>query len=145
MGEGTSASVYRGFFRGQDVAIKVIDKFQDKENKLQFEKELEVMRTVRSPFVVCFLGACLSPKLCMVFELCHKGSLTDYLQKEQINWDFFFNSCRDILRGVGVLHMWKPQIVHRDLKSLNFLVKYIIYKKVTIFISKLIKKNLLGG
>jgi len=82
------------------------------------------MSSVRSPHVVFFYGACVAPVLCMTLEFCHKGSLHDCLNSpiEVINWPRILKVMESAAKGINCLHCWKPQIVHRDLKSLNLLV-----------------------
>jgi serine/threonine-protein kinase CTR1 len=60
----------------------------------------------------------------MVLEFCSHGSLYDALKDEAavFDWPKVIKIFTDALKGVSCLHNWKPQIVHRDLKSLNLLV-----------------------
>eukprot|EP01092_Planopodium_desertum_P013001 TRINITY_DN6173_c0_g2_i3.p1 TRINITY_DN6173_c0_g2~~TRINITY_DN6173_c0_g2_i3.p1 ORF type:complete len:346 (-),score=25.79 TRINITY_DN6173_c0_g2_i3:111-1061(-) len=82
------------------------------------------MSSLKSPHVVLFFGACIKPRLCMVFEFCHKGALYDVLNSttETIDWKRMLSICQGMGKAVNTLHNWKPTIVHRDLKSLNLLV-----------------------
>lgn len=124
LGEGTSAKVFRGTYRNQDVAIKVLKEKAEAKVLEEFKKEFEIMSSLRSPHVVFFFGACIRPSLCMVLEFCHKGALFDVLNdlREDITWSRVFKAASDTVRGLLCLHSWRPQIVHRDLKSLNLLV-----------------------
>lgn len=124
LGEGTSAVVFCGVYRGQDVAIKVLKDKAEAKVLSEFKKEFEIMSALRSPHVVFFYGACMQPSMCMVLEFCHKGALYDVLNdmNEDITWDKVLKAAADTVRGLACLHNWKPQIVHRDLKSLNLLV-----------------------
>lgn len=85
---------------------------------------------MRTPYVVNFYGACLSPKICLVLELCQRGSLYHVLNDSSIpiGWDKVFKFAKDMVLGIQTLHNWNPQIVHRDLKSLNLLVSFEIYQ-----------------
>jgi len=124
LGEGTSAQVFRGTYRSQEVAIKVLKEKTDAKTLLEFRKEFEIMSALRSPHVVFFYGAALSPSLCMVLEFCAKGALYDVLSDltQKITWKHVFRAAIDTVKGLLCLHNWKPQIVHRDMKSLNLLV-----------------------
>lgn len=125
LGEGTSAVVFRGTYRSQDVAIKVLKEKAEAKVLEEFHKEFEIMSSLRSPHVVFFYGATTNSKdMCMVLEFCGKGSLFDVLndQSEEITWPRVLKTAYDTIRGISCLHHWKPQIVHRDLKSLNLLV-----------------------
>lgn len=50
--------VYKGEYRGQEVAIKVL-KFQDCGDKslADFLREVETMENLRSPFIINFVGS----------------------------------------------------------------------------------------
>lgn len=70
LGEGTAAKVYKGKYRGQEVAIKVLKESLDPTQMADFVKEFQIYSDLRSPHVVLFFGACAKPELCMVFEYC---------------------------------------------------------------------------
>lgn len=135
LGEGTSAKVFSGKYRGQDVAIKVLKEKSDEKVLMEFKKEFDIMSSLRSPHVVFFYGACIQPSLCMVLEFCHRGSLYDVLSdpKEDITWHRVLRAAADTMKGLTCLHYWKPVIVHRDLKTLNLLVDENYLVKVSDF------------
>jgi hypothetical protein len=124
IGEGTSCSVYRGTYRGQEVALKVLKDINQKQ-LTNFTKEFDIISQFRSPYVVFFFGACIEPIPVMVLGFCRKGSLFHVLNNpnENITWDLVLKICLQTLRGLDSMHNWKPQIVHRDLKSRNILVE----------------------
>lgn len=80
--------------------------------------------SIHSDHVVKFFGGCLQPKICLVMEYCSNGSLYHLFQRKefQFDWNLFFRLCIETVEGVLALHNHKPQVVHRDLKSLNLLV-----------------------
>jgi hypothetical protein len=122
IGEGTNCSVFRGKYRNQDVALKVLKDLTPKQLN-NFTKEFEVMSQCRSPYIVFFFGACIQPIPVMVLQYCSRGSLFSVLKsKENITWPLVIKIANQIVRGLHSLHNWKPQIVHRDLKSKNILV-----------------------
>jgi len=90
----------------------------------EFKKEFMIMSAIRSKYVVYFHGAVLEPKLCMVMENCSRGSLYHVITNEKydIGWDKVFRFAIETTKGIDTLHNADPQIVHRDLKSLNLLV-----------------------
>lgn len=124
LGEGTSAKVFKGKYRGQEVAVKVLKESPDPVMMQDFAKEFQIYSDVRSPHVVLFFGACsMKSELCMVFEFCSKGSLFDVLNSdEEIDWARVLKVSVDIAKALNTLHSWVPPIVHRDMKSLNLLV-----------------------
>eukprot|EP01087_Luapelamoeba_hula_P009632 TRINITY_DN2508_c0_g1_i1.p1 TRINITY_DN2508_c0_g1~~TRINITY_DN2508_c0_g1_i1.p1 ORF type:complete len:918 (-),score=147.73 TRINITY_DN2508_c0_g1_i1:27-2780(-) len=124
LGAGTSARVFKGTYRGKQVAIKVLKPILDVKEMENFKKELDIMRQLQSEHVVRFFGACVDPHVCLVIDFCSRGSLYHVLQLKNanMNWPSAFMLAEGMMRGILALHSWKPTIVHRDLKSLNLLV-----------------------
>jgi serine/threonine protein kinase len=79
---------------------------------------------VKGPRIVGFHGVCMRPRFCIALEFCELGSLLHVLERQDIywEWDKTFDLIRQVIQAVNDLHTWNPQIVHRDLKSLNLLV-----------------------
>eukprot|EP01125_Pyxidicula_operculata_P015897 TRINITY_DN5420_c0_g1_i2.p1 TRINITY_DN5420_c0_g1~~TRINITY_DN5420_c0_g1_i2.p1 ORF type:complete len:1067 (+),score=333.33 TRINITY_DN5420_c0_g1_i2:170-3370(+) len=125
LGNGVSSHVYKGIWnKTRDiVAIKILKLEQKAKDLNDFKKELYIMSQLRAPNIVHFYGATLDPKLCIVMELCVNGSLFHYMKsKGELSWDYFFKWSKETAKGMNTLHLWKPQIVHRDLKTLNLLL-----------------------
>ncbi|XP_039122203.1 dual specificity protein kinase shkE-like [Dioscorea cayenensis subsp. rotundata] len=126
IGEGSYAVVYRGIWNGSDVAIKVyLGKDYREELLLEYKKEIAIMKRLRHPNVLLFMGAVYSPdKLAIVTELLARGSLFRALHKNTQTLDFRrrLRMALDVARGMNYLHCRKPPIIHRDLKSSNLLV-----------------------
>eukprot|EP00029_Vermamoeba_vermiformis_P005307 TRINITY_DN1806_c0_g1_i1.p1 TRINITY_DN1806_c0_g1~~TRINITY_DN1806_c0_g1_i1.p1 ORF type:complete len:987 (-),score=159.87 TRINITY_DN1806_c0_g1_i1:65-3025(-) len=124
LGKGTSSVVYKGTYKDEEVAIKVLRLETQKRDIEDFKKELEVLSFLRSEYVVNFIGAALEPKLCMVLEYCPRGSMYQYMHDVRLKftWDLLLKWITETIRGVNCLHLWKPQIVHRDLKTPNLLI-----------------------
>eukprot|EP01111_Echinosteliopsis_oligospora_P019348 TRINITY_DN933_c0_g1_i1.p1 TRINITY_DN933_c0_g1~~TRINITY_DN933_c0_g1_i1.p1 ORF type:complete len:381 (-),score=91.57 TRINITY_DN933_c0_g1_i1:479-1621(-) len=124
LGAGSSGKVYKGLYRGKEVAVKVLKQITNQAQLDEFKKEFHIMAAIRSTHMVTFYGACIEPKLCMVMEFCSRDSLYHVMNssKYEIKWDKFFKFSRQMTEGVACLHNWTPQIVHRDFKSLNLLV-----------------------
>lgn len=122
IGEGTSCAVYKGTYRGQYVALKILKDINTKQ-LTNFVKEFDIISDIRSPYVVFFFGACIQPVPVMVLGLATRGSLYEVLKAETpVTWANAIRVCISTLRGLDSLHKWKPQIVHRDLKSRNILL-----------------------
>lgn len=129
IGQGASAIVYEGLYRGNRVAIKMInlkpnDKRPREKIRQEMIEEFNIMSTFKEAHVVKFYGVCVETRLCMVLEFCEQGSLFDVLQCEDfvLGWEMMFKWIKQAVSGVKSLHSWTPPIVHRDLKSLNLLI-----------------------
>jgi len=131
LGAGASSKVYKGLYKGKEVAVKVMKTIDSQEQVDEFKKEFQIMCTIRSPYMVTFYGACIEdkvgtaePKLCMVMEFCSRDSLYHVMnsRKYDVGWDKFFKFALQMTRGMEYLHTWNPSILHRDFKSLNLLV-----------------------
>eukprot|EP00271_Cylindrocystis_brebissonii_P021928 TRINITY_DN816_c1_g5_i1.p1 TRINITY_DN816_c1_g5~~TRINITY_DN816_c1_g5_i1.p1 ORF type:complete len:761 (-),score=96.42 TRINITY_DN816_c1_g5_i1:1107-3389(-) len=138
LGSGSSGRLYRGVYRGQDVAVKVITvagKNQEEigsgslkpapvEELLQlFKQEVAIMRVVRHKNIVQFIGACSCwPRLFIVTELMERGSVSDVLQNRNGGLDpvAAVKVLRDAARGLDFLH--RRGVVHRDVKAANLLI-----------------------
>lgn len=124
LGSGTSGDVYKGLYKGQHVAIKVLKEMTEDQERDEFKKEFKIMCAVHHMNIVKFFGASFKPKLCMVMEYCARGSMYHVLRDEalDINWDRALSLMQQMTEGIHALHTNTPQIMHRDLKSLNLLV-----------------------
>ncbi|XP_074281537.1 uncharacterized protein LOC141606348 [Silene latifolia] len=126
IGEGSCGTVYRGLWCGSDVAIKVFSKEEySQEVTSSFRQEVSLMKRLRHPNILLFMGAVTSPqRLCIVTEFLPRGSLFRLLQrsKSKLDWRRRIHMALDIARGMNYLHNCNPPIVHCDLKSSNLLV-----------------------
>ncbi|KAF8085148.1 hypothetical protein N665_0678s0008 [Sinapis alba] len=126
IGQGSCGTVYHGLWFGSDVAVKVFSKQEYSEEIIQsFRQEVSLMRRLRHPNVLLFMGAVTSPpRLCIVSEFLPRGSLFRLLQRStsKLDWRRRINMAMDIARGMNYLHHCSPPVIHRDLKSSNLLV-----------------------
>lgn len=125
LGAGGSAQVFRGSWKGQEVAVKRITGVAHLE---AMKKEVDALRRLRHPRLVRFLGACVQPPLLLVVtEFMAGGSLHDRLfGRSQLaatsalgprqRW---LIACQTA-EGLSFLH--SQRVVHRDLKSMNILL-----------------------
>eukprot|EP00002_Diphylleia_rotans_P028911 TRINITY_DN5847_c0_g1_i1.p1 TRINITY_DN5847_c0_g1~~TRINITY_DN5847_c0_g1_i1.p1 ORF type:complete len:2350 (+),score=427.40 TRINITY_DN5847_c0_g1_i1:170-7219(+) len=126
LGSGAFGEVFAGKWRGSDVAIKRINIEKiDASSLTEFQSEVSIMVELRHPNIVLYMAACLEPgRLCIVSELMSRGSLLDNLIDEQILMDMQMKMMilSDAAKGMQYLHLSKPPILHRDLKSPNLLL-----------------------
>ncbi|GLT98987.1 hypothetical protein SLE2022_164580 [Rubroshorea leprosula] len=126
IGQGSCGTVYHGLWYGSDVAIKVFSKQEYSDDMIHsFRQEVSLMKRLRHPNVLLFMGAVTSPqRLCIVTEFLPRGSLFRLLQRNttKVDWRRRANLALDIAKGMNYLHHCNPPIIHRDLKSSNLLV-----------------------
>ena len=124
LGEGTSGTVYRAIYRKQDVAVKIWKPLEDESQIAEFEKEFKVTCALQGPFIVRFYGACIKPRLSLVMEFCERDTLYEVLNNpnNEIGWESVFRWAEQYAIGMKFLHNFKPQVLHRDFKSLNILM-----------------------
>ncbi|WCJ23309.1 protein kinase family protein [Euphorbia peplus] len=126
IGQGSCGTVYHALWYGSDVAVKVFSKQEYSEDVIDaFRQEVSLMKRLRHPNVLLFMGAVTSPqRLCIVTEFLPRGSLFRLLQRNttKLDWRRRVHMAMDIVRGMNYLHHFNPPIIHRDLKSSNLLV-----------------------
>ncbi|CAO2818127.1 unnamed protein product [Amaranthus hypochondriacus] len=126
IGLGSYGEVYRGDWRGTEVAVKrFLDQDIYGESLEEFRSEVRIMKRLRHPNVVLFMGAVTRPpNLSIVTEFLHRGSLYRLLHRpnNQLDERRRLRMAFDAARGMNYLHSCSPVIVHRDLKSPNLLV-----------------------
>ena len=137
---GVYGEVYEAEYREIVVAVKKLQGEHLQINRifLEFEREIEVMKTIRHPNIVWFLGAGRhhhddSPFL--VVEYMPRGSLTKILSNQEIVLDdnVKLRFAIDAAKGMRFLHSKRPPRIHRDLKSVNLLVSQQWVVKVADF------------
>jgi len=122
---GQSALIHEATWRGQRVAVKFMKQRADKKTIENFQRECQLLMSVRTPQIVFFYGAVIiDSSLCLLLEYCARGSLEDYMKDHanEFTWDKFFTFARQATEGLLSLHNWKPAIVHRDFKGQNLLL-----------------------
>ena len=143
IGRGSFGKVYEAIYHGTHVAAKLlhVDLSSDSADKLaeDFAEECKLMRELRHPNVVLFMGSCISDRrLCMIIELMTRGSVFFlYHNKKRPPKDHHLSLlCRisqDSCRGMAYLHTRTPPLVHRDLKSPNILIDENWTSKISDF------------
>ncbi|CAF2373920.1 unnamed protein product [Brassica napus] len=137
IGKGSCGTVYHGLWFGSDVAVKMFSKQEYSEEVMQsFRQAVSLMKRLRHPNVLLFMGAVTSPqRLCIVSEFLPRGSLFRLLQRgtSQLDWRRRIRMALDIACGMNYLHSCSPPIIHRDLKSSNLLVDRNCTVKVADF------------
>ncbi|KAF7804337.1 serine/threonine-protein kinase CTR1 [Senna tora] len=147
IGSGSFGTVHRAEWNGSDVAVKILME-QDfhAERFKEFLREVAIMKRLRHPNIVLFMGAVTQPpNLSIVTEYLSRGSLYRLLHKpgarEMLDERRRLSMAYDVAKGMNYLHKRNPPIVHRDLKSPNLLVDKKYTVKVCDFGLSRLKAN----
>ncbi|KAL2599579.1 hypothetical protein AAZV13_10G059700 [Glycine max] len=147
IGSGSFGTVHRAEWNGSDVAVKILME-QDflAERFKEFLREVAIMKRLRHPNIVLFMGAVTQPpNLSIVTEYLSRGSLYRLLHrsgaKEVLDERRRLGMAYDVAKGMNYLHKRNPPIVHRDLKSPNLLVDKKYTVKVCDFGLSRLKAN----
>ncbi|KAL3628365.1 copper transport protein ctr1 [Castilleja foliolosa] len=147
IGAGSFGTVHRAEWNGCDVAVKILmEQDYHAERFKEFLQEVAIMKRLRHPNIVLFMGAVTEPpNLSIVTEYLSRGSLYRLLHKpgakEALDERRRLSMAYDVAKGMNYLHKRKPPIVHRDLKSPNLLVDRKYTVKVCDFGLSRLKAN----
>ncbi|KAF4666744.1 Mitogen-activated protein kinase kinase kinase 7 [Perkinsus chesapeaki] len=130
LGAGEFGQVFRGSYKGKDVAIKKLfydaswmtSSRHNEQVVRDLVREVESFRHLDHPGLVKFLGACLElPHLCLVTEYMPGGNLHQLLHVRRVRLTPAqrLKMSTQLTDAVAYLHAQKPVIVHRDLKTMN--------------------------
>ncbi|HWL07300.1 MAG TPA: protein kinase, partial [Planctomicrobium sp.] len=125
IGEGGMGVVYRARYvvNGRQVALKMMPaEVADKTAMARFERELEVLKTLRHPNIVrCFGGVCEDKRHFYAMELLEGGSLEDQLRKRgKFAWEQVIQYGLQMCEALKCSH--EKGVIHRDVKPSNFLL-----------------------
>jgi len=134
LGQGITAEVFKGLWRGKEVAIKrLIFKKQrvwQTRQEVAFVRELGVIAQTNDENLVKFYGFHFDTQpFVLITEYCHGGTCFELLHETEgleLVLDQQLKMCSDVACGMKYLHEFQPQIIHRDLKSLNLLLAKIV-------------------
>ena len=128
LGEGNFGIVFKGIWtrsndEWQEVAVKMLKDFNDRDSENELERELEMMSGLEHENIVKILAYMRVPEsgnLAFVMEYVREGSLDNYLRTNRcpIKQMFIFadNICD------GMIYLSNEGIIHRDLAARNVLV-----------------------
>ncbi|CAD8071367.1 unnamed protein product [Paramecium sonneborni] len=115
IGEGAFGQVYKGLYRNEEVAIKLMQGAQIQETS--------IMESLKHKNIITFYqyfkyGNCQY----LIMEYASGGSLKE-LMKQSLEESIISQIMQSIFRGLEYLH--SKQIIHRDIKPDNILIKNI--------------------
>ena len=148
IGQGGFSEIFETKWYNQKVAIKVIFDPNINENLLdEFNNEIEKLFILRHPNIIALYGICpKSQKLAIVTELANKGSLFDYIHKNQNNnipITFKNKITTQLINTMSYIH--ECNFVHRDLKTQNILLDDNLNIKLCDFGLTKLKSELNAG
>ncbi|XP_019715857.1 mitogen-activated protein kinase kinase kinase MLK4 isoform X1 [Hippocampus comes] len=125
IGVGGFGKVYRGTWKGQEVAVKAARQDPDEDitaTAASVKQEAKLFSMLQHPNIIKLEGVCLDePNLCLVMEYARGGTLNRALTGRRIPPHILVNWAVQIARGMHYLHE-EAVVIHRDLKSSNILL-----------------------
>lgn len=122
--QGGFSTIHKGIYKGLQVAVKKnFNPKIDEELLKEFSNEINMLAKYRHPNIVLLVGICsVPPNLAIVTEFVEGGSLYDVLHKKKkaTSKEDKRKIVKQVLSSIAFLH--EHDIVHRDIKSHNFLV-----------------------
>ncbi|OMJ93998.1 hypothetical protein SteCoe_2914 [Stentor coeruleus] len=137
--KGSSCLVYKGKWRGSEIAIKqfTTDYSESDKKMKKFAKELQVLTQVRHPNLLLLMGICIDkPNLCLITELVPNLTLFYAIHKNKerkLTLAERFSISIQLCKGISYLHSNNPPIIHRDLKPENCLMDHNLNVKIADF------------
>ncbi|KAF2073598.1 hypothetical protein CYY_005087 [Polysphondylium violaceum] len=135
MASGASGKVYKGTYKGRDVAIKVYSENNIGFSVDEFDREVSIMTLLHHECFTTFYGANKQNpgNLFLVSELVKSGSLIDLLSNKQVELTYAqkLSIAIDIANAMSYLH--SLNVIHRDLKTQNVLITEGLRAKVIDF------------
>ena len=121
-------NLYRHKVTGAEYAIKLIDKtkFENKQQKELFAREVEIMYKIRHPNIVRLYTHFEDESNCyIVLEYIKKGNIYSYTQSmpnKVLDAATAAHFVVDLISSLYYLHNMNPPIIHRDIKPENLLL-----------------------
>ncbi|KAA3680062.1 atrial natriuretic peptide receptor A [Paragonimus westermani] len=133
-GQATKLHGTMAMYKGSKVFLRPVRRQNRIESNKETAVEINKIKDLNNDHICRLIGVCLeTSRQCFVLEYCPKGSLFDFLKKEQftMDWMFKLSVMQDICRGMAYLH--QIPVPHGHLKSSNCLFDSRFAVKVTDF------------
>lgn len=131
IGRGASGLVSKGFFRGQDVAVKQIHQCILPQQHVmdEFKREVRIMASIQHPNLVRFIGAVFDESVenftatpLLLLELLQTNLRRAY-ENSDLGFIVALSIFRDVAYGLHYLHEHQEPIIHRDVSAPNILLE----------------------
>ena len=124
IGVGGFGKVYRGTWKGQEVAVKASRRDADESLdtiKERVMQEAKLFWLLKHQNIISLKGVCTEePNFCLIMDYARGGSLNRVLSGRKIKPDVLVDWAIQVARGMTYMHHDAPiSLVHRDLKSAN--------------------------
>ncbi|KAI9122183.1 hypothetical protein K1719_006872 [Acacia pycnantha] len=133
LGEGGFGTVYKGFLRGKEVAVKRVSK-DSRQGKQEFVAEVTIIGSLHHRNLVKLMGWCYeSRELVLVYEFMPNGGLDNYLYDDDeklgcedgsiLSWKTRHSAIYGVAQALDYLHNGcEKKVLHRDIKASNILL-----------------------
>ncbi|KAL0016694.1 hypothetical protein SO802_003763 [Lithocarpus litseifolius] len=126
-------SVYRGSFKGDDAAVKVM--------RGDVSNEINLLKRINHSNIIRLSGFCVHEgNTYLVYEYAENGSVTDWLHSNEyetsstLTWKQRIQIAYDVADALNYLHNYtNPPYVHKNLKTSNILLDGNLRGKVSNF------------
>ena len=125
LGRGAWGAVFKGKFRGCDVAVKeMFEEIYSSYNRHLLEREVDIASRCRHPCLLQFIGATINERPLLVTEImeCSLRTRLDNTREPPLSEREICVICLDVARALNYLHQKEPPIIHRDISSGNVLL-----------------------
>ena len=125
---GNFGEIYVAKYKTNKVALKKIVDIVDERLHKYYIREIQTLQDLHHPNIVKYIGLCKNTKgLYIVMEYVEGGDLFSLLSSTEVilSWEEKLNFALDVAKAVFYLH--SKNVVHRDLKSKNILVRFFYF------------------